>query len=146
MFTSSGPMKSVGALEKGHLSTVEGDYCWLGLDLSGGSQLGLGAGPRSCRTINYLTWDCHGKGLKWTELRDRYGSAVRWGWRDRTWKVSFTLLKLRTGPSLRLWTSWDGMGLRNVCLVQNPGSEHFVLLPNNKVILGIFLCCEPWGQ
>lgn len=54
--------------------------------------------------------------------------------------MSFTLLGLRGGPSLRLWTSWDGMGLRNVCLVQNPGREHIVLVPNNQVILGIFLC------
>lgn len=60
--------------------------------------------------------------------------------------MSFTLLGLRGGPSLRLWTSWDGMGLRNVCLVQNSGREHIVILPNNKVILGIFLCGEPWGQ
>lgn len=140
VFTSSGPMETGEAVEKGRLSTVEGDYCWFGLDLSGGSQLGLGAGPRSCRTRNYLGWDYHGEGLKWTELRERYSSSVRWGWRSRRWKVSFTLLGLSEAPSLRLWTSWDGMGLRNVCLVQNPGKEHIVLVPNSKVILGIFLC------
>lgn len=77
MFTSSGPMEYGEAVKKGRLSTVEGDYCWFGLDLSGESQLGLGAGPRSCRIRNYLGWDYHGEGLKWTELGERYSSAVR---------------------------------------------------------------------